>query len=190
MSDIQKIASATEVLNKREKWESRVGNVMIASVVTGWLTSGTVEQVAAAFATVGVIGYVSMRVATMQAKKNIAKEQEAFVINQGADKNVRKFKDLQAVEKKIRRNRAIVFTAGIAAGVAGALTATHYGQPQLAHASVFVGVVVGALASAFTSMKSSVVTSEQKASLLNALETRRSQMDSAQTSPSASKPSL
>ena len=181
MSDPQKIATATEVFKKREKWESRFGNVLVASVITGWVASGTAEHVATAGATVSVIGYLSMAAATMRAKKNIAKEQEAFVVNQGADKNVKKFKEIQAVEKKVRRNRAVVFTAGIAAGVGGAVTATHFGQPMLSSVCIFAGVAVGVVASAFTSKKASVSAREQKTSLLNALEARRSQMETAQT---------
>lgn len=132
------------------------------------------------FAAVSAIGYLSLRMASNQTDKKIAQEQDNFVRDNGADKNIRKYEELQAIEKKVKRNRNIVFAASSVSGVVGALVASQVGYPEFSRALVFVGVAVGALASAFTSRKTLNNVVEQKTSLVNALEARRSQMETSQ----------
>lgn len=166
----------------RAKWEARFGNVAVGSIVAGWVTSGALEQTAMTVAAVSAIGYVALRVDSSQTDKKIAQQQEDFVRQHGVHKNIRKYEELQTVEKKVKRNRNIVFVASSVSGVLSAVAATQLGYPEFSKALVFVGVAVGALASAFTSRTLLNNAVEQKTSLVNALETRRSQMASAATS--------
>lgn len=180
MADMQKQKLEEQQAN-RSKWESRFGQFTVGAIVTGWVTSGSIEQTAMTVAAVSAIGYLSLRMASNQTDKKIAQEQENFIRAHGADKNIRKYEELQKVEKKVRRNRNIVFAASSVSGVVGAVVASQVGYPEFSRALVFVGLAVGSLASAFTSRKTLNNAVEQKSSLVNALEARRSQMETAQT---------
>lgn len=170
-----------ETLEKRAKWGQRFGNITLASIVTSWVTPAPVEQIASTVAVVGAIGYLYLNAADKKYKQSLEQDKENFVREHGADKNVRKYEELQTREKKIRRNRSFVFVGGIVAAVTGAVTATYLGQQDIGRGVVFVGICVGGFASALVSRKELNSITEQKTSLVTALENRRSQMETAQT---------
>lgn len=175
---MQDIQEQQQKLQKTEKWEGWVGKSMVASILVGYASSGTVSDIAGAIASISVVGYLSLSFASSQQKKEIEKRKKEFVHQHGADKNIRQYDDLDKREKKIRRTRAVIFTAGIAAGVAGTVATKYLGHPEMDSSVLFVGIVVGALASALTSLKELTSTKEQKTSLVTALEARRAQMRS------------
>jgi ABC-type uncharacterized transport system permease subunit len=170
-----------ETLEKRAKWGQRFGNITLASIVTSWVTPAPVEQIASTVAVVGAIGYLYLNAADKKYKQSLEQDKENFVREHGADKNVRKYEELQTREKKIRRNRSFVFVGGVVAAVTGAVTATYLGQQDISRGVVFVGICVGGFASALVSRKELNSITEQKTSLVTALENRRSQMETAQT---------
>lgn len=175
------VKPSTETLNNRAKWEQRFGNITLASIVTSWVTPAPVEQIASTVAVVGAIGYLYLNAADRKYKESLEQEKENFVREHGAGKNVRKYEDLQNREKKIRRKRSFVFVGGVVAAVTSAVTATYLGQPDISRGVVFVGICVGGIASAFTSRKELNSITEQKTSMVSALEARRSQMQTANT---------
>ena len=174
--DMQDIHEQQQKLQKTEKWEGWAVASAVASILVGYASSGTVAEIASNVAAVSVVGCLSLGFASSRQKKEIEKQKKEFVHQHGADKNIRQYEDLDKREKKIRRTRAVIFTAGIAAGVAGTVATKYLGHPEMDSSVLFVGIVVGALASALTSLKELTSTKEQKTSLVTALEARRAQM--------------
>lgn len=173
---MQDIQEQQQKLQKTEKWEGWVGKSMVASILVGYASSGTVSDIAGAIASISVVGYLSLSFASSQQKKEIEKRKKEFVHMQGADKNIRQYDDLDKREKKIRRTRAVIFAAGVATGVAGTVATKYLGHPEMDSAALFIGIVVGTLASALTSLKELTSIKEQKTSSVTALEARRAQM--------------
>jgi len=169
-----------ETLEKRAKWVQRFGGITVASIVTSWVATDSVEQVALTVAAISAVGYLYLGSVDRKYEESLEQDKEDFVREYGADKNVRKYQDLRNTEKKIRRNRSLVFVGGIVAGVVGSVSATYFGDQNVARGLVLIGASVGAIASAFVSRKELNSITEQKTSLVNALENRRSQMETAQ----------
>ena len=179
MTDIKQVNDAVEVGQKRANLASLAGNVLVASVVAKWLTSGAsgpVEQVAATVATASVAAYIGLTVANLHNERNIEKEQEKFVRAHATDEKIQKFEGLKVEDLKARRKRAFVVGASFVAGLVGGAIAQNLGYTQLAHTSVLLGFVGGGVAANLTLRRPIDAAIAAKSNLVTALEARRSKM--------------
>lgn len=187
MSSFSQVVHSANKLEKYKTGRLCVTNMIIGTTIAGFLVTQDSVPLVQSLSVLGMLGYAAMHKACVNQEKNVAQEQGKFVRNHGVVDEVQKFEGLQSIDKKSRRQRAIVFTTMVTGGVMGAVAAHYLGHPELVKPSWVGGLLVGMVASSLASLKPLFLAIEQKTSLVQAVEERRAQKEKNTMAPSSPK---